>query len=157
MALEGWQQIAVEYAYRHRQDYKAVFWTRADTREALISGYVEIAGLLNLPQKNEQDQTMIVKATLQWLKTQTAWLLILDNANDLAIVHDFLPRSPAGHILLTTRAHSMGQLAKCLDVQIMDGNVGTLLLLRRAERIAMLRPIQVSLPLVAQPRPGSRE
>src|SRR5216684_8991755 len=63
----GKTQIAVEYAYQHHQDYQVVLWVLADTHEFLVSGYVTIATLLNLPQKDEQDQTIIVKAVMQWL------------------------------------------------------------------------------------------
>ena len=87
----GKTQIAIEYAYQHRQDYQAILWTSADTREALLSGYVEIAHLLQLPQKDEQDQMSTVKAVLRWLATQSGWLLILNNADELALVPEFLP------------------------------------------------------------------
>lgn len=45
----GKTQLALEYAHRHRQDYHAVLWGRADTREVLISTFVNIASLLDLP------------------------------------------------------------------------------------------------------------
>src|SRR5258708_6632302 len=79
----GKTQIAVEYAHQHHQDYQPVLWTLADTREALGSGYVEIARRLNLHEKDEQDQQLVVKAVQEWLKQQRRWLLILDNADDL--------------------------------------------------------------------------
>src|SRR6266700_5516954 len=63
----GKTQLALEYAYRHRQDYHAVLWGRADTTEALISTFVNIAHLLDLPQKEEPDQMVIVEAVKAWL------------------------------------------------------------------------------------------
>src|SRR5215470_1750851 len=39
----GKTQVALEYAYRHAQDYQAVYWTRADSRDALMAGYFQIA------------------------------------------------------------------------------------------------------------------
>src|SRR5260221_1257155 len=71
----GKTQIAVEYAYRSYQDYQVVLWTRADTGESLVSGYVAIARLLNLPEKDEQDQMITVQAVVRWLTTHTEWLL----------------------------------------------------------------------------------
>jgi hypothetical protein len=44
----GKTQIAVECAYRFRQDYQAVYRARAATREALISSCVALANLLKL-------------------------------------------------------------------------------------------------------------
>ncbi len=58
----GKTQLALEYAYRHRQDYHAVLWGRADTSDALISTFVSIAHLLDLPERDEQDQMVTVEA-----------------------------------------------------------------------------------------------
>jgi tetratricopeptide (TPR) repeat protein len=132
----GKTQIAVEYAYQHRQDYQAILWARADTHEALVSGYVEIAHLLNLPHKDEQDQALVVKAVLHWLQSQIGWLLILDNADELLLVREFLPLTFGGHVLLTTQAQSMGKLARRIEMETMDVDAGALLLLRRAGLIA---------------------
>ena len=35
----GKTQIALAYAYHHLQDYQTILWSRADTTEALISGF----------------------------------------------------------------------------------------------------------------------
>ncbi len=107
----GKTQIAIEYAYRAQTDYQAVFWVRADTRENVIADFVTIAGLLELPEKDAQDQLIAVQAVKRWLSTHGKWLLILDNADELSMVDEFLPLVPGGHMLLTTWAHAMGRLA----------------------------------------------
>ena len=132
----GKTQIALEYAYRYYQEYDAVLWTRADTQEALISGFVVFAALVQLPVQEERDQLKIVQAVKHWLISHTRWLLLLDNADDLALVRDFLPPGGSGHTLLTTRASSMGKLAHALEVDALDIKPGALLLLRRTERLA---------------------
>jgi tetratricopeptide (TPR) repeat protein len=132
----GKTQIATEYAYQHHQDYQAVLWTLADTREALVSGYVAIARLLNLREKEEKDQSITVNAVIRWLKTHTKWLLILDSADELDIVREFVPPVFSGHILITTRAQAMGKLARRIEVVSMSQDVGALLLLRRATLLA---------------------
>jgi hypothetical protein len=43
----GKTQTAVEYAYRHLAEYDHAFWATAASREALLSGYVTIAGLFS--------------------------------------------------------------------------------------------------------------
>ena len=138
----GKTQIALEYAYRYYQDYETVLWTRADTQEALISGFVVFAALLQLPVQEERDQLKIVQAVKNWLRSNTRWLLLLDNADDLTLVRDFLPPAGKGHTLLTTRAASMGRLAQPLEVDALDVEPGALLLLRRAERLASDAPLE---------------
>ena len=132
----GKTQTALEYAYRYRSDYSAVFWIRADSTAALISSLVELAGMLQLPERDEKDQEIIVQAVLRWLRQHPDWLLIYDNANDLSLAEPFLPKAGPGHLLFTTRAYALGGLAQRLDIQKMEPEIGSLLLLRRADIIA---------------------
>ena len=129
------RRLAVEYAYRYHEDYQAVLWARAESHEALTSSFVEIATLLDLPQKDEQDQTIIVQAVKRWLQDNNGWLLILDNADEPAIVREFLPTKFDGHILLTTRAQALGGLAQRIEVDTFTPELGALFLLRRATLI----------------------
>lgn len=137
----GKTQIAVEYAYRHHQDYKTVLWMLADTLESLVSGYVTIAGLLNLPEKNEQDQVLVVRAVQKWFMTHTQWLLILDNADQLTMVDEFLPPVVGGHILLTTRAQATGTLANRIEVDTLDREESIFFLLKRAKALGPDAPL----------------
>jgi tetratricopeptide (TPR) repeat protein len=132
----GKTQLALEYAYRYYQDYEAVLWTRADTQEALISGFVTFAAMLQLPMLEEDDQLKVVQAVKHWLVSNTCWLLLLDNADDLTLVRDFQLPAGKGHTLLTTRAASMGRLAHALEVDALNNEPGALFLLRRTERLA---------------------
>ena len=106
----GKTQTAVEYAYRHRQDYQAVFWVRSETPTELITGFVEIARRLDLPQKDAQESDEIVAAVKRWLERNSNWLLIFDNADDPKLLKAFRPQGSNGHILLTSRAQVFGVL-----------------------------------------------
>jgi hypothetical protein len=81
-----------------------------------------------------------------WLKTSQDWLLLLDNADDLNLVQTFLPTRFAGHLLLTTRAQIIGKLARRLEVDTLDAQVGALLLLRRAGLVEPDAPFGVASP-----------
>jgi tetratricopeptide (TPR) repeat protein len=133
----GKTQTVVEYAYRHRKEYDAVFWVRADSVSALTSGMLEMARLLALPELYKQDQDIIIQAVLRWLHNNTGWLLIYDNMDDFSFAEPFLPKGGTGHLLLTTRAHALGGLAQRLEVQKMEPEVGALLLLRKAGILAL--------------------
>lgn len=128
----GKTQIAIEYAYRYRDDYQAIFWINASTREVLRADYVTLAALLDLPEQHEQDQDITIRAVRRWLDTSTRWLLILDNVDRPEIIVDYLPLHPRGDILLTTRLHALGKIAHCVEVEKMGQHESTLLLLRRA-------------------------
>lgn len=132
----GKTQIAVEYAYRHREDYHDVLWVNADTRGNIITSFVALAALLNLPQRDEADQSRIVAAVKQWFTQHDQWLLIFDNADDLTLIEDFLPASDRGALLLTTRDQASGTLASGIDIPTLDPDDGITLLLRRAGVLA---------------------
>ncbi len=138
----GKTQTAVEYAYRYHDDYQAVLWASAATRETLISDFVALAALLQLPERDVADQGVVIAAVKRWLASNKGWLLILDNADDLEMAADFLPLASSGHILLTTRAQSTGTIANSLEVEKMEQAEGALLLLRRAKKLAPSAPLE---------------
>ena len=131
----GKTQCAVEYAYRYGREYLAVLWVQADSYKSLVSDFVKLAALLDLPEKDEPDATKVTYAVKLWLQTHSHWLLILDNADDLDIVYDFLPMLGEGHILLTTRSQATGTSIKGIELEKMEREEGTLFLLRRAKLV----------------------
>ncbi|MBE9178805.1 tetratricopeptide repeat protein [Oculatella sp. LEGE 06141] len=131
----GKTQTAIEFAHRYRYDYGFVFWVRAETREELISGWVEIASELQLSISREPDHNVIVATVRQWLATHSDWLLILDNADDLKLVQEFLPKGNRGHILLTSTAQATGRMPQ-IELNRMSLEEGALFLLRRAKLVS---------------------
>ena len=132
----GKTQTAIEYAYRYREAYSAVFWVRAASHETLTADYVSLAHLLALPEQDAQDQAVIVSAVKRWLGQHGGWLLILDNADELPLITEFLPTKGSGHILLTTRSQATGTLAENLPIEELNTIESVLLLLRRARKLA---------------------
>jgi tetratricopeptide (TPR) repeat protein/transcriptional regulator with XRE-family HTH domain len=132
----GKTQTAIEYAYRYREDYQLVFWIRAETSELLIADFTSLAAALALPERNDQNQSHIVAAVKRWLSRQQNWLLILDNVDDLGVVNEFMPETIGGHLLLTTRIQSTGQIAQQIRLEKLSQQEGILFLLRRAKLLA---------------------
>jgi tetratricopeptide (TPR) repeat protein/MinD-like ATPase involved in chromosome partitioning or flagellar assembly len=99
----GKTHTAIEYAHRHRDDYRAVLWVNAGTRDALVSDFVAIARLLDLPERDVQDRNLIVGSVRRWMETNDDWLLIFDSADEPRLIQPFLPRNPEGRILLMSR------------------------------------------------------
>jgi tetratricopeptide (TPR) repeat protein len=137
----GKTQTALEYAYRHLAEYDHAFWVSADSREALVSGYATVAGLLKLPESGAKDQTLAVDAVKRWLSSNHRWLLILDNADDIGMARAFIPLAKNGHVLLTTRTQTAGSIARRVEIQEMETEEGALFLLRRATYIAEAAPL----------------
>jgi tetratricopeptide (TPR) repeat protein len=151
----GKTQIALEYAYRYRQEYRYVFWINAATRESLLADMEAIADLLGLPEQERRDQHQLhqqnqqnqaVQAVRRWFATHEGWLLILDNADDVALAQEVAPLERTGHLLLTSRAQALGTLAKRLDVEEMGMVEGTLFLLRRANLLTSGAALEQATP-----------
>src|SRR5438067_2179349 len=79
----GKTQTSVEYAYRYQDEYQAVLWVRADSKPVLTAEFVNLAALLDLPEKDEEDQRLVVASVMRWLREHTHWLMIFDNADDI--------------------------------------------------------------------------
>lgn len=133
----GKTQIALEYAYRYRQEYQVVWWALAESRDTLIASMTELAVSLRLLESEAQEQDRVVTAVKTWLQGHRGWLLILDNADDLALLPAFLPPTDGGHVLLTTRAWDMQRVALRVEVERLSTEVGAAFLLRRAGRLPL--------------------
>jgi tetratricopeptide (TPR) repeat protein/DNA-binding XRE family transcriptional regulator len=135
----GKTQIALEYAYRAREQgrYRHTFWINAANEEAILASFQAMATRLpDFAAKDEQNQDKLITAILRWLEQCShPWLLIVDNADDLALVQPCLPVQGSGSILLTTRAHAVAALSKALEVEQMGLMEGTHFLLHRSQRL----------------------
>lgn len=125
-------QIAIEYAYRTREAFPDawVFWVHAGSAAALENDFRKIAQALRLPRWDEAG-THILKIVYDWLcdEENGRWVMIIDNADDIAVftapppcgpggsqepstepnlttpqIRDYLPKSCLGTILITSRA-----------------------------------------------------
>jgi hypothetical protein len=84
---------------------------------------------------------LTVSAVKQWLTENQNWLLILDNADDLAVIGGFLPTGDNGRVLITTRDQAVGSIAHDIAVDKMDEAEGTRFLLRRVRVLAADAPL----------------
>lgn len=132
----GKTQTAAEYAYRFREHYRAVLWVRAETQENLLADFQALARMLDRPREDLHTREGLVQTMHAWFLTQTRWLLILDNADDLTLADLFLPRAARGHILLTTRAGAAAGQAQTLPLEPLELDDGALCILRRAGILA---------------------
>jgi tetratricopeptide (TPR) repeat protein len=143
----GKTSTAIEYAYRclNKADYPAypayttIQFTRADTAEVLKYGYADIANALQLPRADRDNLDEAVQAVIRWmtLPENAPWLLILDNADDPAVLDTFLPQEPQrhyGHVLITSRSHDFGNRIKRVGIEAMNEEEGVSFLYKRTER-----------------------
>jgi tetratricopeptide (TPR) repeat protein len=127
----GKTQLAAEYAYRHTADYEVVWWIRSEEPTTLSSDYALLAEALDLPQKHEREQPVIVAVVREWLNHNAGWLLVFDNARHVQDVREYLPQNRAGHALITSRDPNWGSVAKPFEVEVLPREDSIKFLLER--------------------------
>ncbi|EHA21352.1 hypothetical protein ASPNIDRAFT_191617, partial [Aspergillus niger ATCC 1015] len=108
----GKTQLALRFIQCHKEDFTAVFWVNAHTRESIVQSLASV----HLPQSTDaltsdhptHDEELEGNAmdVISWLSLRgnTKWLLVFDGmALDSAEVQKFFPKSDQGSILLTTQ------------------------------------------------------
>lgn len=133
----GKTQIAVEYAYRYKQEYHTIILLNASDPVTLEGRYADLArkDFLDLPGKDVKAQ---VKKVREWFASSylTRWLFIFDNVDSPEtlnyIFDDLLPQQYYGHVILTTRMHDVRPDIQKITVANMLPKEGATLLLRRA-------------------------
>ena len=73
---------------------------------------------------DEKDSAVVVAAVRQWLQSHAGWLFIIDNADDLGVLHEMHAMPPGharGHVLVTTRAN-LSSSADSLLEKLMPGS-----------------------------------
>lgn len=108
-------QIALDYAYRRSRDDPAcaIFWVHADNEAAFERDYRTIARKLGLDNKLGGEELLF--KVCDCIESQPRWLLILENADDLALfgvgdaldpaknLAKYLPKGHGGSLLWTSR------------------------------------------------------
>lgn len=77
MGSVGKTRAAIEYAWKHANEYRALLFISGDTPEALHLNIAALCGplVLNLPEQNEKEQALQVEAALRWLRLHPGLLL----------------------------------------------------------------------------------
>jgi tetratricopeptide (TPR) repeat protein/transcriptional regulator with XRE-family HTH domain len=133
----GKTQTAIEYAYRSLQDYHALFWLHAETREQLLMDLLALADRLDLAERRQPDHHQTLDAVCAWLNTHHNWLLILDNVQEVQVIRDLLPSLHHGSLLFTTRLPTLGTLAQTVHLEPMEKDEGIYFLLRRSGQLSL--------------------
>ena len=116
----GKTQTALEYAYRHRKDYRVIWWLRAEEPTTLAADYAQLAIELGLPEQEATEQAVQIQAVRNWLEQHTDWLLIFDNAEERHDIRPYVPQIGSGQVLITSRNPIWDGLGATLTIAVMQ-------------------------------------
>jgi tetratricopeptide (TPR) repeat protein len=135
----GKTRLAVEYAWRHADDYSALLFVVANTPDDLRRNLAALAGptVLNLAEQSVADEEVRVAAVLRWLQDHPGWLLIIDNVDTeeaAAAVENTLPNLRGGHVLITSRLAEWSGSVERLNVDLLPEGAAHAFLLERTAK-----------------------
>jgi tetratricopeptide (TPR) repeat protein len=103
----GKTTLARAYAFRHRGDYHAVWWLRAESEETLIEDLIELGARWDPTLARRDDRAAAAREVLGLIadprrKTNQPWLLVYDNAPGPGALQSWRPPANA-HVIVTSR------------------------------------------------------
>ncbi|MBL7489029.1 FxSxx-COOH system tetratricopeptide repeat protein, partial [Frankia sp. AgW1.1] len=122
----GKTALAVEYAYRHEDEFDVVWWVAAEQAELVAGSLAELGEVLELPAGVEP---AAVFAELR--RRGRPWLVVFDNAEDPALVARFRPSDRFGRVLVTSRRADWGGLGRTVAVSTLARSDSVALLVGR--------------------------
>ncbi|XUL91742.1 FxSxx-COOH system tetratricopeptide repeat protein [Streptomyces galilaeus] len=133
----GKSQLALEYVYRHQQDYKVICWIPAERESLILTGLANLAARLGLGQDSAgaPAANTAVPAVLEALGRGAPydnWLLVFDNAESVDVVRGYFPTNGPGKIIVTSRNREWERVATPLPVNVFEREESIELLQKRS-------------------------
>ena len=133
----GKSQIAIEYAYRHRNEYDVIWWVPSERPAQILASLIELGDRLDLDVGNEVISAVPkVRDALRAGTPYGNWLLVFDNAENPETVRGYFPEEGTGKVLITSRNQEWSVIAESLEVDVFT----------RAESVRLLQRRNPSLP-----------
>jgi hypothetical protein len=125
----GKASVAVEYAHRHQTEVGVAWQFAAEDATVLAAGFGELAAQLGARDLSDvRDPVASVHGVLAGY--EAGWILIFDNAADLASVAAFVPPAGPGQVLITSQS-SLWPPPQVLEVAALDTEVAAEFLINR--------------------------
>lgn len=101
----GKTTIARKYIFQFGYLYNVIWWIRAINRESVLQDYEDFANKMKLSvrKKGKMASEKLINEVKHWMKSNSNWLFVFDDVNDIDMVQSFIPEKHRGNILITSR------------------------------------------------------
>jgi hypothetical protein len=100
----GKTTLAAAYAERHRGDYRATWWIRAQAETTMRADLVALGIRLKWVEPDAKEEPAVDTVMERLRHEGEGILLIFDNAIDADVLKPYLPRGGAARVLVTSNA-----------------------------------------------------
>ena len=132
----GKTTLAAAYAERHRGDYRATWWIRAQTEPTMRADLVALGVRLGWVGAEEKEEPALAAVMERLRHEGEGILLIFDNAIDARRLTPYLPYGGAARVLATSNAHAWRGVAEPVEIRVWLKAVGADYLIARTNRTA---------------------
>jgi tetratricopeptide (TPR) repeat protein len=136
MRGSGKSTAAIAYADRHRADYRAIWWLRAETEDGMSADLLALGVRFGWVRPAENEAIPVATVLERLVSEGDRILLIYDNAINADIIYPYLPRGGSAQVLITSNAHVWRGRAEPIEILVWPKQVGADYLLARLTPIA---------------------
>src|SRR5215472_7311791 len=130
----GKTTLAAAYAERHRGDYRATWWIRAQTDPSLRADLAALGVRLGWVAADAKEEPALAAVRERLRHEGDGVLLIFDNAIDAASLRPYLPRGSGARVLVTSNFHAWRGVAAPVEIRQWPKQIGADFLLVRTGR-----------------------
>jgi hypothetical protein len=132
----GKTTLAAAYAERHREDYRATWWIRAQAESTLRADLVGLGIRLGWVGAGDNEERAVELMMERLRQDGNGILLIFDNAVDADVLKPYLPRGGVAHVLVTSNAHAWRRVASPVEIRLWPKEIGADYFIARTGREA---------------------
>ncbi len=126
--------LAAAYAERHRGDYRATWWLRAETAAGMRADLVGLGVRLGWVGADDKEEPALAAVSERLGHEGDGILLIFDNAVDADSLAPYLPRGGAARVLVTSNYHAWRGTAEPFEILLWPKETGADYLIARTGR-----------------------
>jgi hypothetical protein len=130
----GKTTLAAAYAERHRREYRATWWIRAQTAETMRADLVALGIRLGWVAADESEEPALGRVRERLRDTGEGLLLIYDNALDVTSIRLYLPVGGQARVLVTSNSSTWRAIATPVEIKVWPKKIGADYLIARTER-----------------------
>jgi hypothetical protein len=130
----GKTTLAAAYAEKHRGDYRATWWIRAQTESSLRADLVALGVRLGWVGADDKEEPALGLVMERLRDEGEGILLLYDNATDAAALNPYLPRGGGCKVLVTSNAHAWRGVAAPVEIRLWPKVIGADYLIARTGR-----------------------